>query len=605
MCGIFGWIGGGAVRERVRAGLGSLEYRGYDSCGYALFRDGAIDLRHEVGSRRIDALTSHLPESVAEPIGLISHTRWATHGAPTIDNAHPHTDCGGTIALVHNGIIENYQSLRDELAARHAFTSSTDTEIIPHLLEDLDYGRDPAALFARLDGSYACLFGDQRHPGRLFAFRRRSPLIAGIADGCCFVSSDPQLLCQTCDELVRLEEDQLYEIRPEGICLLPQRTPVRAMMPAADFRVPDAVATPAGPFGERSMRREIWEQPALLADAVARFREQSPFDDLFARFGVPDRVVFAGCGTSWHAALIGRIYLEEMAPVSAQVEYSSEFRYSHPVLDRHTWFIAMSQSGETADTLGAVELGRQCDAPIIGIHNAPLSALDVLVDGSIFLRVGRETAVAATKSFTAQVLALLLLTLAIARRRKRIGDTEMGEMLAHLAALPDHIEEVLGLDERVRRIAERYFVPATNALFLGRTLNYPVALEGALKMKEVSYVHAEGAPAGEMKHGPLALVDRDLPAVFMPGAPTERVYDKMLSNMCEVRSRGGRVIAVINGEPPAALPAEEILQLPPVRPELTPLVNVVALQLLAYHAGVLRGCDVDMPRNLAKSVTVE
>ncbi len=606
MCGILGYIGKGKIRSIVKNGLKSLEYRGYDACGYAFFHNHKISIKKEVGKDKIELLTNSLPELTNENIVVISHTRWATHGANTEENAHPHFDCKKNIFLVHNGIIENHNKLKEGLLNKHKFTSSTDTEVIPHLLEIIDYINQPEEIFQILEGSFACAFFDKRYPGKLFVFRRKSPLLLGKNKKSFFVSSDMQTLSLFCNELIEIDENRLYQIDTDGIEILPEKRKIKHGIPISSFSIKKEECEKVKIF----MKKEIWEQPDIIRKNIPILKSfiddsTNGLKDLLKKFNFPERIVIVGCGTSWHTGLIGKIYLEKFARIITQVEYASEFRYNGPVFDKNTWLIVISQSGETADTIAAMEISKSSGVPIIGIVNTPFSTIARNSDFVFYLNVGPEIGVAATKSFTMQVLILFMFSLFLAKERGAIKKEELNKFLSSVNEIPDKINEILNNEDEMIKIVKEYFYPSTNTLFLGRGYNYPIALEGALKMKEISYIHAEGASAAEMKHGPIALVDKNLPVVFIVGSPKDNTYEKIISNMYEVKSRDGKIIAIVNREKIFSLPADKVLFLPEILPELTPIINVVALQIISLYAGILKGCDVDKPRNLAKSVTVE
>lgn len=608
MCGILGYIGRDKIRDIIKSGLGSLEYRGYDACGYAFFTGDDISVKKEVGKGKIAALAESLPESIEKDICLISHTRWATHGVNTKENAHPHYDCKKNIFLVHNGIIENYDKLKNNLlSSGHKFLGSTDTEVIPHLLENIDYGDEPEKIFKLLNGSFACLFIDKREPLKLFAFRRKSPVLIGKSKDSFFVSSDMQALSLFCSELMEIKEDILYSISLDGVYILPEKQKITCSVPVSSFsHKRDIEDKKENIF----MKKEIWEQPGVIEKNIPVLKslingDSCELKKLVKKYGIPERIIIVGCGTSWNAGLIGKIYLEKFAKIITQVEYASEFRYNGPVFDKNTWLVVISQSGETADTIAAMEISKLSALPVIGIVNIPFSTIARNSDFVFELNVGPEIGVAATKSFTMQTLILFMFSLFLARETGNMKNEETDRFLSSIHELPEKISEILNKENDMIKIVEEYFLSSSNAIFLGRGYNYPIALEGALKMKEISYIHAEGASAAEMKHGPLALVDKNLPVVFIVGNRDDTTYEKIISNMHEVKSRNGRIIAIVNQKEIPFLPADKIFLVPEILPELTPVINVVAMQIISLYTGILKGCDVDKPRNLAKSVTVE
>src|SRR6266704_241634 len=541
MCGIVGYVGPREAAAVLVDCLSRLEYRGYDSAGLAVLNGRGVETRKLAG--RIEGLRALVTrEPVHERCG-IGHTRWATHGAPTGRNAHPHSDCTGGIALVHNGIIENADLLRARLErAGHRLATDTDTETLAHLIEDAPGATLEArviAALAHVEGTYGLAVIGEADPGKLVVARRGSPLLIGVGEGEFLVASDAQAV---------------------------QSTLRGRLLPA-----------------EGSARLDGLNLPAARC---ARIR----------------RIVIVACGTSWHAGLVGRHLLEELAGVPVSVEYASEYRYRTQLRVPGTLTVAISQSGETADTLEAMRAARAAGSPVIGIVNVVGSTIAREADGGIYLHAGPEIGVASTKAFTSQLAALLLFGLYLGRQRGLPRDAGL-RVANQLAGLPDLIVRTLELDPEVRARAARY-ADATDALYLGRGVNFPVALEGALKLKEISYIHAEGYPAAEMKHGPIALIDENMPVVFV--APKDDVYAKVVSNMQEVKARGGRIIAITSeGNGDLRHLSERQLRVPACPPLLSPFLTVVPLQLLAYHIAVLRGCDVDRPRNLAKSVTVE
>jgi glucosamine--fructose-6-phosphate aminotransferase (isomerizing) len=606
MCGILAYTGKGNIRNIVKKGLKSLEYRGYDACGYAFAYDNNISIKKEVGKNKIESLTDSLPEYVEKNVYLLSHTRWATHGDNTEKNAHPHYDCKKNIFLVHNGIIENYNEIKNDLlASGHKFIGSTDTEAIPHILESIDYISTPEKIFEILQGSFACVFLDKKQPFKLFIFRRKSPLIVGKDKNTLFISSDMQTLSLFCNKFIEIKENIFYQLDTKNIYILPENKKIIYSFTISSFFNKKEIESEKENI---FMKNEIWQQPETIKKNIPILQSlinepASKLNKFIKKCKFPERIIIAGCGTSWHAGLIGKIYLERFSKIITQVEYASEFRYNNPVFNKNTWFFALSQSGETADTIGAMELAKLFNIPIIGIVNNPLSTIDKNSDFSFHLNVGTEIGVAATKSFTMQILILFMLSLFFAKDKKE----EKKKFISAIYELPEKIKEVLNKEDELKQIVEEYFLSSSNAIFLGRGYNYPTALEGALKMKEISYIHAEGSSAAEMKHGPLALVDKNLPVVFIVGNKNDITYEKIISNMHEVKSRNGKILSIVNQREKKidSLPSDKVLILPETIPELTPIINVVALQIISFYAGILKGCDVDKPRNLAKSVTVE
>jgi glucosamine--fructose-6-phosphate aminotransferase (isomerizing) len=608
MCGIVGYVGrrqGGAL---VLEALKRLEYRGYDSAGIAAVDGGTLVVEKAAG--RIAVLEQRLNGSMPPGSTAIAHTRWATHGPPTELNAHPHTDCGGTIALAHNGIIENAGTLRRRLAERgHVFRSETDTEVLAHLIEELYTGSLVDAVIAALrtvEGTYGLAVISSREPGVLVAARMGSPLLIGVGDGENFVASDAAAVLDHTRSVVYLDDGEVAVLTPTDYQILDGETaPIEKAVRQIDW---DLRSVERGGYAH-FMLKEIMEQPESIRNVL---RGHLLEDQGTARMGGLnlssdelldiDRIVLTACGTSWHAALIGEYLLEELVRVPCEVEYASEFRYRNPIVDDGTLVIAISQSGETADTLAAIREARQRGARTLGIVNVVGSSIAREVEGGIYLHAGPEIGVASTKAFTSQVAALALFTLHLGRLRT-LSVLQGRELIAALRRLPEQVEQVLARAPEVEALAER-FARTTNALYLGRGYNFPVALEGALKLKEISYIHAEGYPAAEMKHGPIALIDDMMPVVVV--APRDGTYQKIVSNVQEVKARGGRVIAVVTeGDEEIRAIADHVIEIPETLDPLTPVLSALPLQLFAYYIAVRRGCDVDRPRNLAKSVTVE
>ena len=619
MCGIVGYAGPRQAVPILLEGLKRLEYRGYDSAGVAVLSNGALDISRSVGKlSNLDALLGRRP--VDGSIGL-GHTRWATHGGPSEANAHPHTDCSRRIAVIHNGIIENWLELRESLsAAGHAFTSATDTEILPHLLEDalkgtgLSAALDPEAaladavraVLAKVRGTYALAAMWSDAPGVIVAAKRDSPLVVGLGDSENFLASDVPALLKHTRKVVYLEDGELVVLRRGGCSFYDAYGAELAKTPSVIEW--DSAAAEKGGW-RHFMIKEIHEQPRSVENAL---RGRLPLTNgAFGREtgltaealrGI-ERVHILACGTSWHAGIVGKYLLERHAGLSTQIETASEFRYRRPVLSPKTLVVAISQSGETADTLAAARMARAAGLKVLSLGNTVGAAIPRAADYGLLTNSGPECGVASTKAFTGQLAGLSLLALHAAVARGAIGEGEAAAWSEGLLALPAQLRKVLALDERIREIAVR-FAQAEHFLFIGRGVNYPTALEGALKLKEISYIHAEGFAAGEMKHGPLALIDASTPLVAI--ATRSDVLEKTLSNIEEARSRGARLIALVTeGDRALRGKAEHILELPAVDERLSPILNIVPLQLLSYHIADLRGCDVDQPRNLAKSVTVE
>jgi glutamine---fructose-6-phosphate transaminase (isomerizing) len=593
-------------------GLRRLEYRGYDSAGLSVQVNGALETRKSVGKI---AELEKLLHNGGEPQGTIgiAHTRWATHGAPTTPNAHPQTDEKGEFAVVHNGIIENAGTLRRKLEeVGHSFASETDTEVIAHLIEEAFDGSLEEAVRAALqqvEGAFGLAIMSSRDPDKLVVARKGSPLLLGIgAHGEYYVASDAAAVLAQTRQVIYLDDGEMAVLTPNGYETFslvggPVSKEVRQI--SWDLESIEKAGH------DHFMLKEIFEQPETLRntirgriiehDGTVKFGGLNLTDDELTEF---ERITITACGTSWHAGLIGEYMLEDIARIPVDVEYASEFRYRKPVVDRKTLVIAISQSGETADTLAAMREARERGAKVLGIVNVVGSSIAREAQGGIYLHVGPEIGVASTKAFTSQVAALALFTVRMGRLRGTLTAEQGREILQALQALPAKIEQVLELNDAVRELARTY-KGAPNALYLGRGFNFPTALEGALKLKEISYIHAEGLPAAEMKHGPIALIDANMPVVVV--APRDSVYNKVLSNIQEVRARGGRIIAVVNDANGDDLDrmVDHLIPVPETIEMLTPILTTVPLQLLAYHIAVMRGCNVDMPRNLAKSVTVE
>ena len=608
MCGIVAYIGARDAVPLLLEGLRRLEYRGYDSAGVAIQNGAGIVVSKVAG--RVPQLQALLAREPMRGTSGIAHTRWATHGAPTQHNAHPHVDCTGRIALVHNGIIENAEVLRAALErAGHRFTTETDTEALAHLIEDASGAtleeRVIAAL-AHVEGTYGLAVMSADEPGKLVVARRGSPVLLGIGEEELFVASDASAVLEHTRQVVYLDDGDIAVLTPGAFHVIDSESHVQ-------LREVDAIAWGLSEIElggyPHFMLKEISEQAETVR---ATLRGRLPPDQGTARLhglNLPpaacreiQRVVIVACGTSWHSGLVGRHLIEDLARIPVQVEYASEYRYHQPLELPGTLTIAISQSGETADTLEAMRAARAAGSRVVGIVNVVGSSIAREADGGIYLHAGPEIGVASTKAFTSQIVALALLGLYLGRERG-LSEARGRELACRLIQLPQLVTRTLALEPQVKVLAER-MAAAPNALYLGRGVNFPVALEGALKLKEISYIHAEGYPAAEMKHGPIALIDENMPVVFV--APRDEVYRKVLSNMNEVRARGGRIIAITtegNGMLSGLADAE--LRVPATLPLLSPVLTTIPLQLLAYHSAVLRGCDVDRPRNLAKSVTVE
>ena len=615
MCGIIGYIGAKPVVPVLIDALRRLEYRGYDSAGIALVCNGGIEVRRSAGK------LARLEEAIrADPVNGgdygIGHTRWATHGRPTEENAHPHLDCSGRAVVVHNGIIENYLDLKQELtAAGHRFETETDTEVVAHLVESeaRGDGLDQAVRRAltRLRGLFGMVLVHADDPDKIVAVRKGPPIVVGIGDGEFVVASDVAAILEHTRDVVFLGDDEMAVVTHGGVTFTDFAG--RAVSKATQ-RVPwDPVMAEKAGY-KHFMLKEIFEQPWAVRETVlGRVSEErgevflgelETTDDVLREI---DQVVILACGTSWHAALVGKFLIEQLARIPVEVDYASEYRYRGPIVSDRTLAVVITQSGETADTLGALREARGRGARSIAICNVVGSMATREADGTVHTHAGPEIGVASTKAFTAQLVALNLLALHVARARGTLAAEAAREHIEALARLPVLVENVLKTNARIQAVARRFY-RRRNFLYFGRGIHYPIALEGALKLKEISYIHAEGYPAGEMKHGPIALIDEHLPVVAL--VPRGAVFEKMRGNLQEAKARGAAVI-VLTDAPPESFDgildeaSDAVIPVPRAHPLLMPIPMVVPLQLLAYHIAVLRGCDVDQPRNLAKSVTVE
>lgn len=600
MCGIIGYIGTRQAKPLLLEGLSKLEYRGYDSAGLCVFDGEKLQVLKERG-RVGDLAAEPGLEAIRGNVG-IAHTRWATHGEPSRANAHPHGDCSGTVAVVHNGIVENYHSLRTVLESEgHTFLSQTDSEVLAHLVEKFLPGRslEQAVLQALnlVEGTYGivAISSEER---KLVAARRGSPLLIGIGEGETFLASDATAILPYASQVVYLQDGDVAVADESGYRVMngagEEREPVVEQL-RMDVEQVEKQGYP------HFMLKEIFEQPVAVANTIrGRLKDGRIKLSLGLEVARVQRVIMTACGTSWHSALIGKYLVEKLVGIPVEVDYASEFRYRDPLVSSADAVVVISQSGETADTLAALREATGRGAQTVGVINVVGSTIAREVGSGIYLHAGPEIGVASTKAFTCQVTALLLFALWL--RQERGGEVPQ-QLLGEIGRLPELLEQTLRCAPEVEAIAPRY-VDSAHMLYLGRGLNFPVALEGALKLKEISYIHAEGYPAAEMKHGPIALVDRDMPVVFI--APHDRTYEKIVSNVQEIRARQGRVLAIVT-EPDPAMDelAERTVLVPAVAEELMPLLTVVPLQLLAYYVAVGKGLDVDKPRNLAKSVTVE
>jgi glutamine---fructose-6-phosphate transaminase (isomerizing) len=606
MCGIVGYIGSHPCAEILLDGLRRLEYRGYDSAGTAILLDGKSSILRSQG--KLGNLAKLIADSRPSGCTGIGHTRWATHGRPSEQNAHPHKY--GRVAVVHNGIIENHVQLRAQLlAGGHTFSSETDTEIVAHLVDDelkAGYPADEALRRAlrRVEGAYAICMLVDAIPDKIFAARYNAPLILGLGQGENYVASDIPAILNRTREMVFLEEKEVAVVRADGVSLTDlegkpiDRKPQRILW--------DAMMAEKGGH-KHFMLKEIHEQPRAVTDTI-RDRISAAGGEAFIDGFELDvsklrNVTIVACGTSYHAALVGKFLIESLARVPVEVDLGSEFRYRDPLVGPDDLVVAISQSGETADTLAALREAKKKGARALSVCNVVGSTLARESDGVLYTHAGPEIGVASTKAFTTQLAAMVLLAIYLGRRTGKLEEEPAKQLIKDLLALPEQMKEVLDHAASVAVISRRYGT-SRDFLFLGRGINYPIALEGALKLKEISYIHAEGYPAGEMKHGPIALIDEHMPVVVI--APRGSGYEKIVSNLSEVRARQGKVIAIASrGDPEIGNMVDDVIQIPDVRPELQPLLTVLPLQLLAYQVADMRGTDVDQPRNLAKSVTVE
>jgi glucosamine--fructose-6-phosphate aminotransferase (isomerizing) len=611
MCGIVGYVGPKQAAPILIQGLRRLEYRGYDSAGVALLNGGGVQVVKRSG--KLSELAAAVDEATPRGTCGIAHTRWATHGPPNQPNAHPHTSSDGEIALVHNGIIENADSLRALLLEEgFSFQSDTDTEVVVHLIDHLWTDGMPmedavAAALRLIDGAYGIAVVSSRDPDKIVVARHGSPLLVGVGkDGEMLAGSDAAAVIALTRDVVYLDDGDYAVIEPGGYRTYQlEGTEVSRSVYEVTW---DIEAIEKGGY-EHFMLKEIFEQPSSLRDVM---RGRLLEDDGDIRLGGIEshqfdlgrirRIVTTACGTSWHAGLVGEYMLEEHARIPVDVEYASEFRYRNPVLEEGTLALAISQSGETADTMAALHEAKQRGVSTMGIVNTVGSSIARSTDFGLYLHAGPEIGVASTKAFTSQLVALAMFTLYMGRRR-HLSLPQGREFVNALRMLPEQVEQVLELNDEIKVLAEAYG-DARNFLYLGRGYQFPVALEGALKLKEVSYIHAEGYPAAEMKHGPIALIDDDMPVVVL--APRDPVYQKVVSNIEEVKARHARIIAVVSDDAPELEgKVDHVIRVPQTIPALLPVLTTIPLQLLAYHAAILRGTDVDQPRNLAKSVTVE
>ena len=618
MCGIVGYVGTSQASPFLVEGLRRLEYRGYDSSGLAIHTGQSLGVTRSVG--RIDALAGRLDETPRSGSVGIGHTRWATHGSATEPNAHPHLGGDGEVVLVHNGVIENFQTLKTELIEKgYSFRSETESEVIAHLLaENLKNSPEVAGkpnvrylnavqtTLARLQGTYGLAISFLDKPSLIITARFGSPLVIGVGQGEYFVSSDAAPLAGHTDRIVYLADHQIAVLTPEGFSVL-HRDQGKVQVDIRPLEVESGEADLEG--FDHFMLKEIHQQPESLRNAMRGRLNDEDATAVFGglnltpqQLGSVERIILTGCGTSWHSALVGEYLIEKLARIPVSVEYASELRYRNPPLEKNTLVFGLTQSGETADTLAALRETKRKGHRTLAICNVVASSIAQAADGGVYLHAGPEIGVASTKAYTSQCCVLAMLALYFGRMR-HLSFENGQQVIEHLRTLPNAVQSALSSDAKVREVAEKYH-KANNLLYLGRQFNFPTALEGALKLKEISYIHAEGYPAAEMKHGPIALVEDATPSVFI--VPQGTTYSKVMANMEEVKARGGPIIAIASHDDPQVDQiADDVIRVPQVPEFLQPIVTIVPLQLLSYHIALLRGCDVDKPRNLAKSVTVE
>lgn len=611
MCGIVAYVGHRQAQEIIIKGLKRLEYRGYDSAGIALL-NGGLSVYKKKG--KVSDLEGFIKDKFLESTIGMGHTRWATHGEPNDRNAHPHYSSNEKLAIIHNGIIENYSSLKQELIKKgHVFFSDTDTEVLIHFIEDIKSNNscslEEAVRLAltKVVGAYAIVIMSADDPTVLIAARKGSPLVIGMGKGEYFMASDATPIIEYTNEVVYLNDQEIAVVK-DGTLTVKTTTnlPLTPYIQTLDLELE---AIEKGGF-EHFMLKEIFEQPRSINDCMRGRLDSSAgrlvlggLREYINKLVQADRILIVACGTSWHAGLVAEYFFEEFCRTPVEVEYASEFRYRNPIIREGDVVIAISQSGETADTLAAIELAKSKGAVIFGVCNVAGSSIARATHAGAYTHAGPEIGVASTKAFTAQLTVLTMIALIVAQRKGTVTEQKLHELLVEMENIPSKVEKALKLNNQIKKIAET-FKDARNFIYLGRGYNFPVALEGALKLKEISYIHAEGYPAAEMKHGPIALIDDEMPVVFI--ATRDSSYEKVVSNIQEVKARKGRVISIVT-EGDNVIPgmSEFVIEVPAVHEALMPLVSVIPLQLLSYHIAVMRGCNVDQPRNLAKSVTVE
>ena len=612
MCGIVGYIGPRQAYPIILKGLKRLEYRGYDSSGVALLHDGKLDVYKKKG-KVAELEESLVGVNVHAHIG-IGHTRWATHGEPSDRNSHPHTSASGRLSMIHNGIIENYAQLKKELLSKnYTFTSDTDTEVLLNFIEDIQINNastlEEAVRIAlkRITGAYCILLLDEQDPNTIIAARKGSPLVIGIGKGEHFLASDASPIIEYTKEVVYVNDYELAIVRPDELILknLGNET-VTPFITKLDMEL---AAIEKGGY-EHFMLKEIYEQPSTIQDCLrgrlnveAGTITMAGIDDHIEQIKKADRIMIVACGTSWHAGLVAEYIIEELCRIPVEVEYASEFRYRNPIVNKGDIIIAISQSGETADTLVALEKAKENGAFIFGVVNAVGSSIARISHAGAYTHAGHEIGVASTKAFTGQLAVLIMMALRIAIQKGTITQDRYQDLLQELSLVPEKVASILKQADAIKAIALKY-KDANDFLFLGRGYNFPIALEGALKLKEISYIHAEGYPAAEMKHGPIALVDENLPVLFI--ATKDSYHEKIVSNMQEIKARKGKIISIITeGDEISPTLSDDYIMIPTADELIAPIISVIPLQLLSYFTGVAKNIDVDKPRNLAKSVTVE
>jgi glucosamine--fructose-6-phosphate aminotransferase (isomerizing) len=612
MCGIVGYIGHRDAWPIILKGLKRLEYRGYDSAGIALIDHGNLNIYKKAG--KVAELESFGEDKNLNGTIGMGHTRWATHGPPSDRNSHPHTSNSSNLSIIHNGIIENYATLKEELITRgHTFKSDTDTEVLIHLIEEI-YKSDILDLLEavrlalnEVTGAYAIVVMDKNNPDQLIVARKGSPMVIGVGEGEYFIASDATPIIEYTKNVIYLNDNEIALISRDDIAV--KRLDNVAQTPYVQELELKLEALEKGGY-EHFMLKEIYEQPRSVRDCMrGRIYPQKGtvqlggLKEYAQKLKDVERIIIVACGTSWHAGLVGEYLIEEYARIPVEVEYASEFRYRNPIISNKDVVIAISQSGETADTMAAIEMAKQKGATIFGICNVVGSSIPRLTHAGVYTHAGPEIGVASTKAFTAQVTVLTLMAFYMAQQREKLSHAQLVKLLTALDQIPDQIAQTLAINDSIKVIAEK-FKDARNCIFLGRGSGFPVALEGALKLKEISYIHAEGYPAAEMKHGPIALIDEEMPVIVI--ATKNSSYEKVVSNIQEVKARKGIVLAIVTqGETELKKIADYCIEIPDADEAFLPLLATIPLQLLSYHIAVLRGCNVDQPRNLAKSVTVE